>query len=265
MENLEGTPGNSPELPDITLEHSAETYERILYWSFLLSQGNPQIQKQVLDYAISHTEPFKKNIYNEALNLFVDKHFDGKDIQLSKNIRSFHEPIDGESITTTSYDRIYTSHDTSTPLKTLQHQLSFLDRQPTEKAPKPDIRVFANRTWDNDIKYYEKNGRPNRKEEDDGSGKLKDRWFSFGVAYLLRGEKTPVEVINKMLEEARSVSPFADYTHDKFERLRFEDLNNFIEQYNLKHVQRMITSDQITSYFTAVRKDEDLHKETDRI
>ena len=55
------------ESSDLQFEHTAENYEKVLFWSFMLSQGNPQSQKSILEYIVSQVGVFDKNIYSRSL------------------------------------------------------------------------------------------------------------------------------------------------------------------------------------------------------
>jgi hypothetical protein len=191
----EGTIESKEKLPPL----NEREVVKILWESFKFSQGTSELQKEMLQRINSYykerpeldeyeiQERFSRMVINGPLTAYITEH------KLTKN---FSHPNVDSSTTDKELGRIYKYIALLTDPKNadLDDDSNF------------DLASIYNNIWTQDFSYLvEKNGRQNRLVENTGNNTLQDKYFSFGVHYLLRKNDTGNVAFNKLFNELRTI------------------------------------------------------------
>lgn len=187
---------------------SEETYRQlnikelatILWYSFMFSQGNSEVQRSILEFARAYYGPQKKKfrISESILNAFYTKikpktkKFASPDILIR---RGYHVGM----------DTMEASGEAPGKTKETLSPLFVSNARPEKILP----RCFSG-ILKRDLTYLlERDGRPGDKKKD-GSDPgfvehpLKDKFFSYIIFYVLRGEETNQEWADAMFSAMRA-------------------------------------------------------------
>jgi hypothetical protein len=159
---------------------SQKELHSLLFLSFMFSQGDAAEQIEILKYSACFYGP--QHISDEIKKNLI--------ALLDKNIkRLVMTGTHGKQSITDDYEgyfRILADGD----------------------WPLINHRSFAEFLINKDLGYYKNGGRPDRKSENDGDNSMADKFKSFVVNYLIRGNKTGDKSIDDLINKTREYLSF---------------------------------------------------------
>lgn len=189
---------------------------RLIWKSFELSQGNGQLQKNLLALV--------RQQYDEVPNIDPEK------LQ-----RSFHSKVNNIEVP------IPITLDNPKGKKPNSHILAethqHAEVNPMEMVFQGSIREYiaellseekrfinldetVNQIWQQDHYYLcDQDGRPNRLDENLGDNTLKDRYFSFGIHYLIKKNSTRFPSYDKVFMDLQTVDPNMLLLEEKIKKI----------------------------------------------
>ncbi len=236
---------------DIVALETPEEYLKVLFWSFLLSQGDGGAQGQVLRFCHQMTGPVPNDVFQGAANMFIDKYMVQGDF--ADNLKRIHGHYGFPNVTPEYYDAHAPRHTTDTPRKSLQYTLRLMNFNPTREGVSGYIPgLFAGKTWNTDYKYLcSKNsqfgdGRPEAILPANG----KDLWESFGVRFFIKQEAMPpIPVLKLFLQNEMQRMPCIEKKYDQGEELYAkEKVAAVMDVYDAKHPEQTLTKQERDAY-----------------
>lgn len=219
---------------------------KILYYSFFISQGDIILQLCLLKYASLFYGKQIDISANEVRKAFTDKNVDlSSGLILEKNLAHpkvapglLIEEIKEADEKTSMFDA-FVSLLLGGDFEYRQYHI--VNGRKVYGVIKPnDLDDKFNSSWmlDSiilwDIEFLmNRGGRQNRKNENSGDNSIKDKYMSLFVNFILKEEKTNIKAFDDMFQKLRNY-----YKNSQLHRL--DRIKTLLEFYNLHHPESMV-------------------------
>lgn len=219
---------------------------KILFYSFFISQGDILLQLCLLKYASCFYGKQGNISVNEVRKAFINKNIDlSSELILEKN--SSHPKVSpgllAEEIK--EADKETSMFDAFTSLllggdfqyrqyHTVEGNIVFgvIRQEDLIDNFNPSWILNSIILWDREF-LINRGGRQNRKDENSGDNSIKDRYMSVFVSFVVKEGKTNISAFDNMFEKLRSY-----YKNNHLDRL--DSVRELINFYNLHHPESVI-------------------------
>lgn len=205
--------------------------KKILFLSFMFSQGDPDLQNKILLFVRDYYGQQKK--LNQRQNKVLDDYIGKVLVKLKK--------IGAHEVEVSSYGGGISTDNSTDYTESPSFFLESLTRDYLDiENFSQSIFDFLKQLMERDLYFYEV-GRKNRFKSSGEKNNLRDPHISFFINYILRNTKAGEDSFDNLFKKSKGVLRDFFQTKDK----NSEDLKTLISEYNKTHLDTKVTNEEL--------------------